>query len=199
LFLLQRPSDVRIRTFIEAQQGRQFSYVEVGATRDKLPSGYRHHHNRIRLGSGAATFAQACEALQAWRHFDLGWVRSHPVTAPIVIGSTVAILIHHLNFWSLNACRIVYVIDEKTDVQRFGFAYGTLPDHAERGEERFTIEWDPSNDSVGYDILAFSRPNKLAAKLAFPITRRFQRRFARDSLGAMKTQAEAGTLNARKA
>jgi uncharacterized protein (UPF0548 family) len=25
-------------------------------------------------------------------------------------------------------------------VRRFGFAYGTLPDHVESGEERFTVE-----------------------------------------------------------
>ena len=92
---------------------------------------------------------------------------------------------HHIKFWSLNACRIVYVIDEETDVKRFGFAYGTLADHAERGEERFTIEWNLSDDSVWYDILAFSQANKPAAKLGYPITRMFQRRFARDSMKRM--------------
>jgi uncharacterized protein (UPF0548 family) len=107
------------------------------------------------------------------------------VNAPIAVGSTVAVVVHHLNFWSLNACRIVYVIDEETDVKRFGFAYGTLADHAERGEERFTVEWNPIDDSVWYDILAFSQPNKMAAKLGYPITRMFQRRFARDSMRRM--------------
>ena len=69
-------------------------------------------------------------------------------------------------------------------VKRFGFAYGTLRDHAERGEERFMIEWQGSDDSVWYDILAFSQPN-LLAKLGYPLTRRLQKRFARDSLAAM--------------
>ena len=182
MFLLQHPSDARIETFIDAQEDGQFSYAEVGATRDGPPSGYRLDHNRIQLGSGAEKYAQACEALQAWRQFDLGWVTLRPVNAPIVVGSTVAVVVHHLNFWSLNACRIVYVIDEATDLKRFGFAYGTLSDHAECGEERFTIEWNPIDDSVWYDILAFSQPNKMAAKLGYPITRMFQRRFARDSM-----------------
>jgi hypothetical protein len=31
--------------------------------------------------------------------------------------------------WTLNTCRIVYVVDEAT---RFGFAYGTLPDGCNR-------------------------------------------------------------------
>ena len=61
-----------------------------------------------------------------------------------------------------------------------------LPDHVERGEERFTIEWQ-ADDSVWYDILAFSRPQHLIAKLAFPYVRRLQKRFAMDSLNAMLT------------
>ena len=130
-------------------------------------------------------YAKACEGLQAWKQFDLGWITIRPENAPIAVGSTVAVLAHHIRFWSLNACRIVYVIDEETEVKRFGFAYGTLADHAEKGEERFTIEWNLSDDSVWYDILAFSQANKMAAKLGYPITRMFQRRFARDSMRRM--------------
>ena len=116
---------------------------------------------------------------------DLGWIEVQRANTPIVVGATVAVLAHHLGFWSLNAARIVYVIGEETEGKRFGFAYGTLPDHAELGEERFSIEWNPSDDSVWYDILAFSRPNKLAPKLGYPLTRMLQRRFARDSMQRM--------------
>ena len=185
LFLLQHPSDTRVRTFLESQRLRQFSYKEVGATGGTLPSGYQHDHNRIRLGQGPEIYEHTATALRNWKHFDLGWVKLLPANAPIVVGSVVAVLVHHLAFWSLNACRIVYVIEEEREVRKFGFAYGTLPDHAESGEERFTIEWHSSDDSVWYDILAFSRPNKAAAKLGFPVTRMLQRRFARDSLAAM--------------
>ena len=71
----------------------------------------------------------------------------------------------HFGFWSLNACRIVYTIDEEGPVVRFGFAYGTLPDHAEQGEERFSVEWHHEDGTVWYDILAFSRPNHPLASL----------------------------------
>lgn len=185
MFLLQHPSDAQIESFIESQRDRQFSYAEVGATRGTLPSGYRHDHNRIRLGEGHEIYGHACESLRAWKHFDLGWIKLRPANAPLAIGSTIAVLAHHLKFWSLNACRIVYVIDEDRAVKRFGFAYGTLPEHAESGEERFMIEWDSRDDSVWYDILAFSRPNELLAKLGYPVTRMLQRRFARDSLRTM--------------
>ena len=186
MFILGKPSDAQIQAFIESQQLREFSYPEVGATRTTPPSGYQVDHNRIRLGQGPQIYEQAITALRKWKHFDLCWVQLHPANAPIAVGSVVAVLVHHLAFWSLNATRIVYVIEEAADVKKFGFAYGTLPDHAERGEERFSIEWHSNDDSVWYDILAFSRPNKAAAKLGLPITRMLQRRFARDSLAAMR-------------
>jgi uncharacterized protein (UPF0548 family) len=46
----------------------------------------------------------------------------------------------------------VYVIDEQ---KRFGFAYGTLPEHAGSGEERFLVEMD-DEQTVWYDILAIA-------------------------------------------
>jgi len=70
-------------------------------------------------------------------------------------------------------------------VKRFGFAYGTLADHMESGEERFTVEWRRDDDSVWYDLLAFSRPRHPLARLGLRLSRALQRRFARDSLRAM--------------
>jgi uncharacterized protein (UPF0548 family) len=55
----------------------------------------------------------------------------------------------------------------------------------ESGEERFTIEWRREDDSVWYDLLAFSRPRHRLARSGAPLSRRLQRRFARDSLHAM--------------
>src|SRR5437773_1945486 len=78
-----------------------------------------------------------------------------------------------------------YVIDEDGPVRRYGFAYGTLPDHADRGEERFTVEWDRRSDLISYDILSFSRSGSLIRQAAYPAARRLQRRFLRNSLVAM--------------
>lgn len=90
-----------------------------------------------------------------------------------------------IGLWWLNACRIVYVVDESGPITRFGFAYGTLPRHVETGEERFLIEWDRAKNCVWYDILAFSRPNHFLTRLGYPLVRRLQKRFARDSATAM--------------
>ena len=79
------------------------------------------------------------------------------------------------------AARIVYVIEEP---RRFGFAYGTLPGHVERGEERFCVEWQ-GDDTVWYDREAFSQPRYWMVRLGKPIARRVQRRFGRESKAAM--------------
>jgi hypothetical protein len=61
--------------------------------------------------------------------------------------------------WWLNACKIVYTVDECRPVSRLGFADGTLPGHVESGEGRLLIKWDRGTDCVWYRILAFSRPS----------------------------------------
>jgi uncharacterized protein (UPF0548 family) len=77
-------------------------------------------------------------------------------------------------------------VDESSGpVSRFGFAYGTLPDHAAIGEERFLIEWNHDDDSVWFDILAFSKPRHFLVRLGYPIVRLTQKRFGRESTNAM--------------
>jgi len=117
--------------------------------------------------------------------FNLGWVHLCWPGAPLIPGTTVAVLVSHLGFWSMNATRIVYVVDDVHEpTQRYGFAYGTLPGHAELGEERFTVEFNSADQSVWYDLYAFSRPGPLA-RLAYPFSRSLQKRFATDSKAAM--------------
>lgn len=122
--------------------------------------------------------------------FDLGWVELVDPKAPIEAGTTVAVLVRSLGLWSLNAARIVYVVDER---DRFGFAYGTLPDHAESGEELFLVTRD-AGGTVTYELRADSRPHQWPARLGYPWVRRLQKRFARCSLQAMQraTSAEPG-------
>jgi uncharacterized protein (UPF0548 family) len=179
-----KPSPEAIRRFLDRQAGRPLSYPEVGRTRDDPPAGYAVDHRRARLGEGRAAFEAACAALRRWEMFHLGWVQLCWPDAPIDPGTVVGILAWAGGLWWLNACRVVYVLDEPGPPRRFGFAYGTLADHAERGEERFTVEWH-DDDSVWYDLLAFSRPRHWLARLGYPLTRRTQKRFALDSLAAM--------------
>jgi len=178
MFTIREPSGRDVAEFISSQRNLPFTYNEVGATNATPPAEYTIDHNRTQLGHGEATYRLAVEGLRSWRQFDLGWVTVVPRGVAIESGATVAVKARAFGTWSLNACRVVYVVNES---RRFGFAYGTLPDHVEKGEERFLIEW-LEDDSVWYDILAFSRPQHPLVKLSRPLARKLQKRFARDSL-----------------
>ncbi len=81
----------------------------------------------------------------------------------------------------------MYVLEETTDtVEKFGFAYGTLAEHGERGEERFSIEYHNGDESVWYDLYAFSQPNNFWAKVGYPFSRYLQKQFAIESKEAMQ-------------
>jgi len=136
------------------------------------------------LGHGDVVFSQAVKAVRQWRMFDMSWIHLCWRDTPIQAGAAVAVLVSHIGFWSLNACRIVYVIEERGTCKKYGFAYGTLPQHGEVGEERFTVEFQCDDQSVWYDIYTFSRPGAVA-KLSYPYARILQKRFARDSMGSM--------------
>ena len=181
----QKPDAETIHQFRQAQAKLDFTYSAVGATAKASPAGYVVDHTRIKLGNGEGIFEAAKSALSRWEHFHIGWVEASPNETPIEASQVVAVLGRVCGLWWLNACRIVYVIEEVGPITRFGFAYGTLPGHAESGEERFLIEWDRASDCVSYDILAFSRPNYVVTKLAYPLVRCFQKKFARDSAAAM--------------
>ncbi len=185
MFFLSRPSDSAIRAILAEQRTEDFSYSAVGASRGQLPAGYTVIHSRVSLGKGAIVFARAVKALCNWKMFEVPNVYLCWSNAPIQAGTVVASLIRHFGFWSLNSCRIVYVVDEDGAIRRYGFAYGTLLDHAEQGEERFAIEWDRASDVVSYDILSFSRPSCLVTQLFYPLARGLQMRFVKNSLAAM--------------
>lgn len=183
---LQRPTNNEIDLLRAAQSQLPFTYEAVGASATTPPTGFTVDHTRVRLGSGESTFAQAKLGLQQWQPFNLGWVDAAPSDAPLSVGTVVIVVARTFGVYSLNAARIVYAIDEP---RRFGFAYGTLPGHVEAGEERFQVEW-AADDSVWYDIVAFSRPRHLLARLGHWLVRRLQRRFGRDSSAAMQRFVE---------
>jgi uncharacterized protein (UPF0548 family) len=193
MFLLREPTAATVNDFLSAQREQSFSYAEVGATSSTPPSDFDVDHNRVLLGKGENAFARAVAAIRAWRMFNFPWCRLAPSNAPIEVGSTVAVSFRHFGFWSLNACRIVYVLEEDGAKGKYGFAYGTLPEHAEVGEERFSVEWDSSDGSVWYDLYAFSHPRHVLARAGYPLSRMLQRRFVRESKRAMVMAVRSGS------
>jgi uncharacterized protein (UPF0548 family) len=86
----------------------------------------------------------------------------------------------------LNGCRVVYPAASSESGRHFGFAYGTLTNHAESGEELFEVFIDPQRGDVMYRIRAISWPQAPLAHLGQPIVRALQAQFRRDSVAAMK-------------
>jgi len=185
MFFLIQPTDEAVHRFLQAQQEEPFSYPEVGASNGGRLVGYKIDQNRALLGYGYSSYEAATKAVRSWKMFNFDWLKLCWPDCPIEVGTTVGILARLCGFWSLNAARIVYLIEEHGDVERFGFAYGTLPEHAERGEERFLVEFHRSDDSVWYDLFAFSRPQQVLPRIGYPISRFLQKKFVSDSKGAM--------------
>lgn len=185
MFLLTKPGNETIRQFLEARRGDNFSYPEVGTSRISAPDNYNIDHNRIRIGNGFADFNKAIEAVKSWKMFEMSWVELCWTNTPVKVGENVAALIKHFGFWSLNASRIVYVIEEKGEIEKYGFAYGTLTEHGEKGEERFTVEFHQANKEVWYDLYAFSKPKHILAAIGYPLSRMLQKQFAVESKKSM--------------
>jgi uncharacterized protein (UPF0548 family) len=183
---LRKPLPAMIQDFLAQQSRLDLTYAAVGATATIPPAGFVVDHTRSKLGEGEKVFISAKTSMERWQQFRLGWLEASPEDTPIKEGQAVAILGRSIGLWWLNACRIVAVVDDDGPVRRFGFAYGTLPDHAGSGEERFLVEWDRGDNSVWYDILAFSRPRHFLARLGYPWLRRVQKKFGRESAAVMR-------------
>lgn len=185
MFLARRPTQNVIDRFLRESQDLPLSYGPIGIVRTR-PAGQHLDELTIAVGHGQADFERARAALVAWKQFDIGWVETFPRFAPVAVGTNVAVLIRHLGFWSLNGCRVVYSVGSPDDVARFGFAYGTLTNHAESGEEMFEVFIDPRTEDVVYRIRATSRPQATLARFGQPIVRALQARFRDHSVAAMK-------------
>ena len=197
MLYLSKPDDASVQDFLRRGSSLAFSYSEVGATASGTgppSSEYRWDVVRVSLGSGQETFASAIAAFRSWRQFDVGWAEAVPTDTPIEPGQVVAVRARIAGVWSLHACRIIYVIDEPGPVSRFGFGYGTLPGHAEAGEERFLIERDQATDAVTYEVCAFFRPRHPLVKIGWPVGKRLVNRFRRDSAEAMRRAASGISL-----
>ena len=194
--LLRKPTQREIKTFLNLQRTNAFSYPAVHGTQAAPPVDFDVDRNRALLGHGEDVFNAACEALRQWRMFPAGWTELVPTDAVQREGETLVMLARCFGTWWLNSCRIVYNFDERIPHRRFGFAYGTLPGHVECGEERFTIEWD-EDDQVWYELYSFSRPRHWLARLFYPLARRLQKKFVRQSLAQMQAIVAKGLLDNR--
>ena len=194
MFLSRRPSANYIRDFLSASRSLPLSYTPIGIAQQS-PSDFTIDEACQGLGVGMEVFECAKKALLQWRQFELGWVELFPPDALIETGTVVAVLVNHFGFWSINGCRVVYGIGDGDSASQFGFAYGTLTNHAECGEEIFEVSIDAASLEVTYRIRAASKPRAALARIGYPFARALQARFRRDSLAAMQREVISGSVN----
>lgn len=142
--------------------GLPLTYAQVGATAGEMPAGYRHVRAAEQIGSGRARFEQAAEAVLRYGMLRGAGLKVDATTEMARVGTDV---LGRLGpFYA--PCRVVYVLDEP---DRRGFAYGSLPGHAVRGEEMFAVRYDPTDEAVYAEVAAFSQPATWWSKLGFPV------------------------------
>ncbi len=150
-----------------------------------MPPGYHHGYWETGLGQfSEERFSRLSDALINWQ-VQIGCGIAIYPEEPVRPGLTFA-----LSFrlpaagWVAAAGRVVYVTREPG---RCGFAYGTLPQHPEQGEEAFTVV--RQGEQILFRVCAFSRPQHPLVKLGGPAGRVLQQRVNHAYLRAMR---EAG-------
>lgn len=173
---LRKPSPERLRGLLESWSDEPLSYTPPPG------DGFIADGHAVRLGSGEEVYRSACEALDAWIMFPEWAEVSRQEVKGQEPGQIVAMVTRICGLWWVNPCRILRRCDSATT---HGFVYGTLPEHAECGEEMFCVEQRPDG-SVWYVIRAFSHPRHWMAWVGFPLARWWQCRFVRDSQRRMR-------------
>ena len=168
----------------------QTAQLDSPGVREDLASRYDVDRHQFTLGTGRDLFERAQSSLMAWRHFDIPWLEFHGARR-VEPDQVVATLVSLAGVWFLNPCRVVYA-ESSPDRNSVSYAYGTLRGHAECGEERFRVSFDPVTEEVRYEIAAFSRPAIVLSKLGYPLARRLQKRFAASSAQALARAALRG-------
>ncbi len=185
MFSFDKPSPELIEARMADLKDKPFSYQEVGQIRMSIPGGYNLDHHKVHLGNGQKVFDRSKQMLAEWRMMETGWTSIWPSKPPLSEGTVVSILVSIMEIWVINIARIVCRVEESdSEKDMFGFAYGTLDQHVEKGEEQFLITWDHKDDSVWFGIKAFSKPSSLLIWLGYPYVRFLQKRFAKDALAA---------------
>jgi uncharacterized protein (UPF0548 family) len=184
----RQPSTDDLDAWLLRVRDQRVTYREVGATAaSELPAGYRHDRYSVSLGEGDTAFNHGREALMTWqahRHVGATLVPDNP---EIAVGNDVIMALRVGLLSVVLPCRIVRVADNES---RYGFGYGTLPGHPERGEEAFHVVRN-SDGNVDFEVVAFSRPADRLMRLTSPLARLIQTRITRGYLQGVRLYVEA--------
>jgi uncharacterized protein (UPF0548 family) len=169
---------------LERSRTDSLTYAPAGMSLlNSSPPGLQRRHWTTPL-AGAKAFARAVEALRTWGMHRGAGLRV-VADGPIAVGTNVAFSAPLPVGRIAGTCRVVAVVDEPN---RYGFAYGTLSAHPERGEQSFVVTKDEAGD-VRLDVVGVSQPALPLARLVPPLAHQLQDRAVRRYLAAMRAAA----------
>lgn len=181
---VRRPPPERLQELLEASRADALTYAPVGLSLDPTIHTDLHRARWETLIDGPDAYARGCQALRDWAvHRGAGL--SVAADGELTLGTNVAMAAPLPVGYVEVTCRIVATVDE-ADV--FGFAYGTLTVHPERGEESFIVSRTPDG-AVQFVVEAASEPVHPLARLLPPVANRLQDQACRRYLAAMTRAA----------
>lgn len=180
---------------ITAARAAAPTYAHVGSTLDSSRwSAPAVRARRLDVGTGREAFDAGRAALRSWvPHAGIG-ASIEPVGQPVELDATVLVVLRRGPVHVVAPNRIVGVIDEP---DRFGFAYGSLPGHPERGEESFVVE-HLDGGTVRATIRVHASAGTLAAQAAGPLVRWLQSAAIDGYLRAIADHVSSTTTSRRR-
>lgn len=163
-----RPSERTLDQMLQQAEERSLNYKRtsvgpVGATLSPGAATRVHHESRI-VGRSPASFDAAVASLGRWAcHAGIS-ARIHRPDTSIEDGRTLLVVLPAGPVSIVVQNRIVATVDEP---DRFGFAYGSLDGHHERGEESFLVE-RLADDRVRCTIAVDAHPATFVARAVGP-------------------------------
>ena len=115
MLFFRKPSESSIRSLLAERGAMTYSYPQVGATRSAPPAGWRINHLRLKAGSGRAKFDALAEALFSWKLLAIDGLLVFPSAPALQPGTDVAILSRHFGIWSVDFCRVIYVLQDEQE------------------------------------------------------------------------------------
>ena len=183
---VRRPDLARLEELLEACRSDALTYDRVGVSLDDTVSTSLHRTRWETVLEGEDAFERGSTGIRDWavhRGSGLTVLADGPPEAGTNVAMVAPLPVGFIEI----TCRVVRVIDEPG---AFGFAYGTLSVHPERGEESFVLTAAPDG-AVRFVVTAASEPAHPLARLGSSIASRLQHRAGRRYLAAMQRIAGA--------
>jgi uncharacterized protein (UPF0548 family) len=181
-FWLRRPNEQQLKSVLSAQS----KFPVTCATFDMsdqahAPRGFKETGGSVLLGHGQSVLDGAVQNIKHWRVHEHAGLNVTPHGTEVNESDDVMLLKKLLIGYVTVSCRVLSITQSR---DQWGFTYGTLPHHVERGEELFMVA-RASDGAVTFTVRAMSRPGHFLTKVGAPVARLIQRTATNNYLRAM--------------